>query len=74
MAEAKAKSDWSRTSALMALLANAHRDPMKTKVFTPADFNPFMDNERKKPVVHTKTKDLSILKSVFVNNRLENNR
>jgi len=27
-------------SALLALLANVHRDPKKTKAFTPNDFNP----------------------------------
>jgi len=74
MAEAKARNEWTHTSAVMALMANAHRDPKKTRVFTPADFNPYATSERKRPVVDATTKDLSILKSVFINNRLENNR
>jgi len=28
-------------SALLALLANCHRDPKKTRVFRPSDFDPF---------------------------------
>jgi hypothetical protein len=62
MAEAKGKEAWGRMSALLALVANAHRDPKKTRAFKPADFDPYAAAER--PV--GKTKDLSILKRVFV--------
>lgn len=65
MAEGRSRADWGRASALMALIANANRDPKRTKAFKPADFNPF--EQEKKPVV--KTKDLSILKKVFVDNQ-----
>jgi len=62
MAEAKGRADWGRTSATMALTANVNRDPKKTRAFKPADFNPY---EMEKRTVG-KTKDLSILKAVFV--------
>jgi len=64
MAESHGRADWSRTSVTLALLANAHRDPKKTRAFKPADFNPF---EAAKRTVG-RTKDLSILKTVFVDN------
>ena len=41
MAEARSKDEWSRMSALLALLANCHRDPKKTRAFKPVDFDPF---------------------------------
>jgi hypothetical protein len=65
MAEAKAQHDWARNAALMALIANAHRDPKKSRPFTPKDFNPVAVEARRRPV--PKTRDLRILKQVFVN-------
>lgn len=62
MAEAKGRADWGRTSVMLALTANVNRDPKKTRAFKPADFNPY---EMEKRTVG-KTKDLSILKTVFV--------
>jgi hypothetical protein len=35
MAEARMRDEWSRMSALMALIANLHRDPKKTRAFKP---------------------------------------
>jgi len=65
MAEARGKERWAHTSAIMALVANAHRDPKKTRAFKPSDFNPYHAPKR----VVGKTKDLSILKKVFVEKR-----
>lgn len=62
MAEARGRADWSRTAVVLALLANAHRDPKKTRAFKPADFNPYEAERR----IEGKTRDLSILKTVFV--------
>ena len=64
MAEAKAQHDWARNAALMALIANAHRDPKKTRPFSPKDFNPVAVEARHRPL--PKTRDLRILKQVFV--------
>jgi len=61
MAEGKKKHDWDITSHLMTLLANLHRDPKKGRAHHPCDFNPY---RVKKPI--KKTKDLKILKDVFV--------
>ena len=62
MAEARGRADWGRTSAMLALLANAHRDPKRSRAFKPTDFNPYEVERR----VVGKTRDLSILKTVFV--------
>lgn len=41
MNEGRQQAEWSRTSSLLALLANVHRDPKRQrKAFTPADFDP----------------------------------
>ena len=66
LAEARSRHDWSQSSALLAMIANVNRDPKKSKKFKPADFDPHV-RKQKDPLV-LKTKDLSILKRVFVDN------
>ncbi len=63
MAEARAKDEWSRMSALLALLANCHRDPKKTRAFKPADFDPFAKRPAPVPI------DMDDLKAVFLEGR-----
>lgn len=41
MAEHRERSEWGRTSAILALIANAHRDAKKTRPFKPSDFDPY---------------------------------
>ncbi len=60
MAEGRQRADWSRTSALMALIANTHRDPKKTRAFRPSDFDPFA-----RPRTIPKT-GVGVLKTVFI--------
>jgi hypothetical protein len=43
MAEGRQKHDWQRTSALMALIANVHRDPRKGRALKAEDFDPTRD-------------------------------
>lgn len=67
MAEGHGRDTWSHTAALLALTANIHRDSKKSKVFSPADFHPYeseANGKNRKPV--PKTKDLSVLKAIFV--------
>ena len=47
MAEARARAAWDRTSLLCALIANANRDPKKSRPVKPADFNPYAKNDTK---------------------------
>lgn len=68
MAEARQREEWVRTASLMALVANAHRDPKKGRPFRPADFDPFQHprNPRNSPSPRTPTVGIGVLKTVFV--------
>ena len=68
MAEAKTKDAWSRTASLMALLANCHRDPKKTRAFKPGDFDPFA---KRTPLVKV---GVEVLKDVFLRGKLPQER
>lgn len=63
MAEARQSDLWNHTAALLALLANAHRDPKKTRPLKPIDFHP---NRRATPTPTAPKAPISILKQVFV--------
>lgn len=65
LAEARAKDAWGRTSALMALIANCHRDPKKSRPLKPADFNPFRGAGKEEPI----PADMAALKAVFTEGR-----
>ena len=47
MSLAKQRSDWNRTSASMALFANANRDPKRGRPFKPSDFDPYARQDRR---------------------------
>lgn len=64
MAEGRNRAAWSHTSAVLALVANVHRDPKKTKAFNPSDFNPLIGNNRAPAKA-----DVSLLKQVFVDRK-----
>ncbi|MEQ9616666.1 MAG: hypothetical protein RLN60_01385 [Phycisphaerales bacterium] len=59
MAEARQRSEWARTSTLMALIANANRDPKKTRAFKPSDFDPFAGRQS------DTTNDMTALRALF---------
>jgi hypothetical protein len=66
MAEARCRERWSHTSAVLALLANCHRDPRKKPTpYKPADFNPYQ-RRRERPVCRA---PIEVLKQVFVDRR-----
>ena len=66
MAEARSKERWSHTSALLALLANIHRDrKRKPTPYRPADFNP---HRRRSEPARVRA-PISVLKTVFVDRR-----
>lgn len=60
MAEGRQRENWSHTSATLALLANAHRDPKRRAPFRPQDFDPFAE---KTPPPKA---EVGILRRVFV--------
>lgn len=65
MADAKQTEDWNHTAAHLAMAANTHRDPKKTRPFKPGDFHP--GTKRTQRPQESKPKvDITILKTVFV--------
>ena len=65
MAEARQRESWARTASVMALIANANRDPKKTRPFKPSDFDPFARASKSAPKV-----GIGVLKSVFIEGRM----
>jgi hypothetical protein len=65
MAEARQHDLWNYASAVMALLANIHRDPKKGRAFKPIDFHPISSSRARKTRAPLKA-DISVLKAVFV--------
>lgn len=67
MAEARERSEWGRLSVLLALVANAHRDPAKHTALRPEQFNPYADKGRFDGLTRKRRPKapLSILKDVF---------
>jgi hypothetical protein len=65
MAEAKSRQAWNHTSAILAMLANVHRDAKKTRALRPADFHPHRRHD--KPTI-TKV-GINVLKQVFVDRK-----
>ena len=67
MHDARTVDAWNHTAAVLALLANAHRDThKKPSPFKPADFHPCLERRRRErpPVA-----DITVLKAVFVDRR-----
>jgi hypothetical protein len=67
MAEARQRDEWSRTSSVMALVANTQRNPKKTRPFRPGDFDPFARTADKRAQVIPAP--VSVLKDVFIRNQ-----
>jgi len=63
MAEAKRRDRWAHTSALLAMLANCHRNPKKPPR-KPSDFDPYELAKKRTPVA--KSDGFKMLKAVFV--------
>ena len=66
MAEARTRHDWSQTSSLLALIANAHRDPKKAKPFKPSDFDPTTGRHQAVDEGPLPTVGVETLKQVFL--------
>jgi hypothetical protein len=65
MAEARSRQAWNHTSALLAMLANVHRDAKKVRAYRPADFHP----HRQKEKTSVPKVGIGVLKQVFVDRR-----
>ena len=65
MAEGRDRQCWNHTSQLLALIANANRDPKKGRAFRPSDFNPYARGKGRKGLPITKA-NIGVLRQVFV--------
>jgi len=70
MTEARLDADWNHTSAVLAMLANAHRDPKKHRAFTPDDFHPLRNRRRGGNGIPLTTKNIRLLKKAYIERKL----
>ena len=68
MADARQHDNWNYAASVMALLANLNRDPKKGRALRPQDFHPLHQPSTHRTQRPLKA-DLSVLKTVFVDNR-----
>ena len=47
MAEGLGRERWAHTSMVCCLIANANRDPKKSRPFKPSDFDPYARQDRR---------------------------
>ena len=47
LAEARASEAWNHTSAVLAMIANASRDPKKSRPLKPGDFHPYAGKRKR---------------------------
>ena len=64
MLDGRQRHDWSIAAAVMSVVANTARDPKRSRLLKPADFDPFAKRQRPIPV------GVSVLKDVFIDGRM----
>ncbi len=64
MAEGRNENLWLVASAVMALLANCHRE-RKKRAFKPDDFNPMVDRTERADVIHVTPETVGDLREAF---------
>jgi hypothetical protein len=69
MAEGLGRERWAHTSVVCALVANANRDPKRTRPFKPSDFDPYARQERRTQVADKES--LAILKQALTGQKGE---
>jgi len=66
MAKGQSKDRWARISLLCAIIANAYRDPKKSRPFKPADFNPhFTKGKHSADAIVVTKGNMSVMKDMF---------
>lgn len=68
MAEARCRSQWDRTAAVLALLANVHRKKGASPV-RPEQLNPYRRAERWTQGMRITSENMHLLKDAFVSNK-----
>lgn len=67
MLDGRQRHDWSIAAAVMSVVANTARDPKRSRLLKPTDFDPF--NKPPHPQRPVKV-DVSVLKDVFIDRRM----
>jgi len=65
MSTARVDSEWNHTAALLAQIANAHRDPKKGRAHKPDDYHPLRARRSSGGIPITK-KNIGMLKKIFI--------
>lgn len=65
MAEGLGRERWAHTSLLCALVANANRDPKRSRPVKPEDFDPYARQDRRERTV-VDSGSLSLLKEALM--------
>ena len=66
MAQAAGRAAWAHTSAILAMIANANRDPKKKPTpFRPDDFSPY-GGKRARSGIRLEAGNIELLRTVFV--------
>lgn len=67
MTESRERAEWGRLSNLMALVANAHRDPKRHSAVRPEAFNPYAGADRGGELARRRRPKapLTVLRDVF---------
>jgi len=63
MAEGQSEEAWNHTASLLAMLANCHRDPRRSRAFRPGDFHPH--KRRRAGGVPLTAENLGLLRRLF---------
>jgi len=66
MADGRNENHWLIASAVMALLANCHRDSKK-RAFTPDDFNPMVHRTQRADVLEVNRDTVGLMREAFLN-------
>jgi len=65
MAKGHGRDEWGRLSALLAWMANCHRDPKKGRALKPSDYDPY--GREPGEVVEVNSENIATLKQAFLN-------
>ena len=79
LAEGHGRDAWSRTALLCTLIANANRDPKKTRPFRVEDFNPYVSacgharagGREPAEVIEVTRDNIGLLKQAFIGKKGE---
>ncbi|MBS3735534.1 MAG: hypothetical protein KGY99_11550, partial [Phycisphaerae bacterium] len=64
-ADGRSRHDWQQTASVLAMLANCHRDPKKSKPFQPDDFNPHAPRQRG-PAIRVTKENITDMRAEFI--------